>query len=944
MDSKRWAVIQDKFDAALALSSLDRDAFVARIEDAFVRDEVSSLLRAHATGAEFLERRFEPSARASESHGTLQAGRCLGAWRIVRFIGRGGMGEVYEAERADAQFEQRAALKVIRHEAAPYLERFNAERQILARLDHPGIARLLDGGIATDGRPYAAMEYVEGESLLTHCDIVRADLQTRLRLFMQVCDAVAYAHRNLIVHRDIKPSNVLVDREGRTRLLDFGIAKLLDAEMLRTSSGSETARLLTPDYAAPEQLVAESVTTATDVYALGLLLFELLVGRRPWDSSEYSLARIVASALDRPAPKASATARKTQDAPIPARLLEGDLDAILSKCLRPEPEQRYATVNALLSDLERSRRGDPIAARSGARLYVLGRMLRRYRWVVAGLGVIIATLGVGIATTAWQAQRAEREAARATAVRDFLISVFKASDPRIAQDKPRGQVTARELLDASVARIDQKFASDPRTQIELHGIATEIYRELDEEQRYEEMQQRHLALAREHYGETHPIVLSALLDQAAWAADSLEHAKAARLLATLDPLIRRAGADRTVLRARCWLIHSQTMFSDSSRKEEQLAALRKAEDLFAELAPSHPARVTVLADIGSVHSNHLEYASARAFYERSIALAETVKDRNDAELATIYGNHGLALLYSGDFAAADEAYGQAEQVIVRTYGKGHLAHWRHAANRARSAHLGGSRERAGALFSELFKNIPSDSPHHQAYAARDMYGTCLAAEGRPQEAIPLLERVEQFYQHTTAFDFDLPRIRLTLGDAYDRAGRVDDARKALKWALDKRVATVPPDSQALMAVRERWGRFLLSRGDVAGAEEQFMEIIEHAQGRKLSHIALAHGGVARVALARGNHIEALSASTTALNLFDQVAGFRDVRMGPYLWLIHSDVLRRSGDREGALAWAKQALDARRRYDHPSAASIAEAEAAFRAASAEAMDGTASRGR
>jgi eukaryotic-like serine/threonine-protein kinase len=939
MDSKRWTQIQEKFDAALTLSSVDWYAFVARIEDPSVRDEVASLLRAHVGAASFLEGRRDPAAETSEPRGTLQAGLCLGAWRIVRFIGHGGMGEVYEAERADAQFEQRAALKVIRHEAAPYLERFEAERRILARLDHPGIARLLDGGIAPDARPYAVMEYVEGESLLRHCDMVRADLDTRLRLFMQVCDAVAYAHRNLVVHRDIKPSNVLVDREGRTRLLDFGIAKLIDAEMLRTDSGVETARLLTPDYAAPEQLAAQAVTTATDVYALGLLLFELLVGRRPWDSSEYSLARIVASVLERPTPKASAVARKTPDSRTAPHLIAGDLDAILAKCLRAEPEQRYPTVNALLSDLERSRRGDPIGARSGAQLYVLSRMLRRYRWMVAGVVIVVAILAVGIAATTWQAERAEREAARAAAVRDFLVSVFQASDPRIAQDKPRGQVTARELLDASVTRIEQKFASDPEIRIELHGVATQIYRELDEQQRYAELQQRHLALAREHYGEAHPIVLSALLDQAAAAADRLDRAQAARMLETLDPLIRRAGADRTVLRARWWLIRGSTLMGDSSRADEQLAAMSNAEDLFARVAPSDPARVTALADIGTVHFNQDRLAPAREFYERSIALAETLADRNDAELATIYGNLGGLFLSTADFAAADRAFGQAEQVIVRTYGKGHLAHWRHAAARARAAHLSGNREHAAALFAELFRHIPEDSPHHQAHAAREFYGTCLAAEGRSHEAVPLLEQAEQFYQHTPMYDIELARVRLALGDAYDRAGRVDDARKALEWALDKRIATLPPESQPLLAARERWGRFLLLQGDVAGADEQFLKVIEHAQGRKLAHIALAHGGIARIALARGDHTAALSASAGAIELFDRVIGFRDVRMGPYLWLIHSDALRRSGDRQGAIEWAKRAVAALRRYDHSSAASTMQAEAALHAASAEALSET-----
>jgi serine/threonine-protein kinase len=937
MDKVRWRQLEDLFDRALSLEPAAREKFLADVarSDPAVHIELAALLRAHESAGGFLSGAApEPRGIDSTDTGSLAPETRLGAWRIVRFLSHGGMGEVYEAARADGQYEQRAALKLTRREAVKLLERFSAERQMLARLDHPGIARLLDGGVADDGRPFAVMEFVEGRTIVEWCAYRKLPLRERLKLFLQVCDAVAHAHGHLIVHRDLKPSNVLVDSAGRVRLLDFGIAKPLDAVWPGGAAATETAALMTPDYAAPEQLAGEPITTATDVYGLGMLLFEILTGRRPWQHDGRPIAKVVHDLLDTPAPRASDIARANGDAPIPARELGGDLDAIAAKCLRRESVARYQTVNELRRDVSSALDGAPVAARGDARSYLVGKFVRRHRWAVAAAFAFVALLAAGIAATSWQARRATLEAKRAERARDFLIGVFKGSDPRIAQDKPRGQVTARELLDASVARIDQEFASDPSTLIELHGVATQIYRELDEKQRYEEMQRRHLALAREHYGEAHPIVLSALLEQAAWAIDTLDRPQAARLIEALDPLIKRAGADRTAIRARWWLIHGQTMFGDSSRKEEQLVALRKADDLFAEVAPSHPARVTALADIGAVHANRMEYAAAKEFYERSIALAETVKDRNDAELATIYGNLGQALVYSGDFPAADDAYRRSEEIIVRTYGKGHLAHWANAANRARAAHLGGNREIADTLFTELFRNIPPDSPHHQAHSAREMYGACRAAEGRPYEAVPLLEAADWFYQHTPMYDFELPRVRLALGDAYDRAGRVEEARKAIKWALDKRIETVPAESQPLMAARERWGRFLLSQGDVAGAEEQFTEILEHAQGRKLAHISLAHGGIARIALTRRDLAKALTASTRALELFDQVTGFRDVRMGPYLWLIHSEVLRHSGDHEGARTWAKRTLDARRRYDHPAAVSIAEAETALRAASSE----------
>src|SRR5690606_12399245 len=263
MGAPRSSVVEEKFYEALELPPAKRAQFLAGIADPDVRAELSSLLRASDTvPAAFLEAPAEnPAAPAAVD--SLAPGVRFGAWRVVRVIGRGGMGEVYEVERADDAFEQRAALKLVRREAAEFADRFDAERRILARLEHPGIARLLDGGVAEDGRPYAVMEYVDGRSITEHCTARRAALAERLALFLEVCDAVAYAHRHLIVHRDIKPANVLVDRDGRARLLDFGIAKPLDAGLLRSGgAAAETAALMTPEYAAPEQLRGEPITTA----------------------------------------------------------------------------------------------------------------------------------------------------------------------------------------------------------------------------------------------------------------------------------------------------------------------------------------------------------------------------------------------------------------------------------------------------------------------------------------------------------------------------------------------------------------------------------------------------------------------------------------------------------------------------------------------------------
>lgn len=923
--------MEQLLDQALALDASERTAFVMRAcgADAQSRERLLRMLAAATTGSGFLDRPVLRTADPpSELTGVTAAGRCIGAFRLTRRLGAGGMGEVWLAERVHGDFTQRVALKLMLPGVGTDPQRFVFERRILAELDHPGIARLYDGGVSDDGAPWMAMEYVEGQDLLSWVREHRADLQTRLELFVQVCEAVAYAHAHLVVHRDLKPANIFVTRAGTVKLLDFGIAKLL---VPQAASDATRTMHLSPAYAAPEQLDGGPITTATDVFSLGVTLYHVLANYLPWNMDSAPLGSALKRMLgDVPPPPSRAT-----DGTIGERALRGDLDAITAKALRHDPQARYPDARAMAEDLRRYLRREPIQAREGARAYVVRRLLRRHWLPVSAAVALVAALASGFAGVVWQARRAEQEAARAAATRDFLVDIFKASDPRLEQDKPRGEITARELLDASVDRIEQEFAHDMPTQLELLRVSAEIYRELGENERYERLHALLLTIARKHYGASHPFVLGALLDEASYAKDRFDSPRALQLLDELDPLIRSEGLDRTSLRARWWLTRGQALFEDSSRIDELIAALRNATDLFAAVAPTDPGRVTALADLGTAHSNRMDFGPAQRYLRQSIAAADSVSDRNDAELATIYGNLGLISQSMGDFAAADQAYARAEEIIRRTHGESRPHHWVPAASRARAAHLGGDRMRSWTLFEKLLQQIPRDSTHHEAIEAREWYGGCLAAEGRATEALPLLEAAERAYQDTYLYDYQLPRVRAVLGDAYDRAGRTEEARRMLQAALNQRVANDPPQSQPVLAIRERWGRFLLTHGDIAGAEAQFQEVVQQAHGRKLAHVALAYGGLARVALRKADVGAALAGSTKAIETFETVSGFRDVRMGPYLWLIHSEVLRQSGAGSGARQWAIRALDASRRYDAPIAASIAEAEAAVRAADARA---------
>jgi len=404
------------------------------------------LAAAEATGG-FLER---PAAVLLEQtmppvSEQLLPGRRIGDYQVISLIGSGGAGEVYLAERADGLYQQQVAIKRLRAEASQEWERFRAEQQILARLDHPSIARLLDAGIDVDGRPYTVVEYVQGGGYLEHC--AGLPLERQLELFLQICDAVAYAHTQLVIHRDIKPGNLMVTSDGRVKLLDFGVAKLLDPSSFRTG-GQTVLAPFTPDYAAPEQLEGKAISTATDVYSLGVVLFEQLTGSRPWSVREVPMALALELLLHQTAPAASTVAK--DHAVIVPHHLSGDLDAIIARALRKEPQNRYQTVEALAEDLRRHLRGEPVAARAGARLYVTGRFLRRHRLALgAAMLIVLALFGAITAYAVYRQRQAElrqelaqRELRRSNSLADFMTLLLRPAAGGAGADGRRQYVQA----------------------------------------------------------------------------------------------------------------------------------------------------------------------------------------------------------------------------------------------------------------------------------------------------------------------------------------------------------------------------------------------------------------------------------------------------------------------------------------------------------------------
>ena len=907
----RWPRFSELLDALMALPDAERDAWLAALPEldadlrpalATVRSGLQDETDSFLSGSP----RLPPTGR---SH---QPGQHIGPYELLRELGQGGMGVVWLARRADGAYAREVALKLPHAHllVGAVRERFDRERDILAALDHPHIARFYDAGLGADGQPYLALEAVLGRPITEWCREQQLPLAARLDLFAQMAAAVSHAHGELIAHRDLKPANVLVTPEGQVKLLDFGIAKLLVAQDASATDSTALTRahglLATPRYAAPEQLSGGPVSVATDVYALGLMLFELLTDTPP-----------VAGQTPPPA------SRAVQD-PARRKLLRGDLDAIVDRALQPRPQDRYASVAALADDLQRHRTHRPIQARHLSGWSLALRYVLRHRLLAGMSGALVLALLAGSAGIAWQAHEARAQARRAEAVKDFLLGVFSAADPRLPGGKPNGQTTAKTLLDRSAARIDEQFAGDPDLRIELLRTAADVYRELGEDEAYEALQRRQLALVIDRYGPLHDNVLNGQLEAAVRAYHRGKLPECRRLLAEADDSIRRAGRDRDPLRAHWWSTRGMCLRDQADQADARLQAQQKAVALFAELEPGQRGHVTALAELATEHSHQGRQAESMAVNRQAIALAEAQPQRNEAELQTLHSNLGIALQQAGDLAGAAAEFGRAADIAERTSGADFPTAWLPRSKHARTLHLSGDRAQAQVLFERLLARVATQPEHRDALSVNEDAGERLAAEGRPAEGLVLLRQAEAGYAASSQHDFDLRRVRRHIGDALARLGRHDEALATLESALKAFEAADPPGRQPTAACRERLGRLLLDMGRSDAARTQLQRVVDEAAVKTWSHVALAQAGLARVALAQGDLQAADQHSRVALATWDQLTGFRDVRMQGYLWRVRAAVLVSKGDAAGAKQLQAQALEAARRTDAPESPTVKDA--------------------
>lgn len=639
----------------------DRAVFLdhACAGDAALRREVESLLAFSSNTAGFIEQPLKRAAREWSGQSSL-----IGPWKILEPLGDGGMGSVYLACRADEVYEQKVAMKLMRADlvrSREMLFRFRRERQILAHLNHPNIARLLDGGVSAEGLPYLVMEYVEGLPINEYCVRNKLPLTAILELFRTVCAAVDYAHHRFVIHRDLKPANILVTSSGVPKLLDFGIARLLDPELDGSTQTRASERLMTPEYASPEQIRGEPVTTSSDVYSMGVLLYELLAAVRPFRAKTDNPLEIARAICEQTPPTPSAVCKDS----VRARRLKGDLDRIAMMAIRKEPERRYSSIAYFSSDVAAYLGGYPLQARTDTWGYRASTFVRRHKVSVAAAALFVLSLagfGIGMGILA---KRAQRERETADQEKQFMADMFRAATP----DEARGEtITARTLLDRGAQRIDSELASQPGVRASLLETIAEAYRSLGFFDQAQALGQRSFDLDRKTFGAGSEEGAKAQELLAELARDKGQYGKAEPLLASLIAGKRKSLGETSPEVARLMGELGECFYWEA-KDDQAIGILRQTLAIDRQNGP----------DFGVGTRNYLaltlerkgQFEEARHLLEEAVQIARRKYGANSPDYALSLHNLGSSLIDRGDLFGAEQKLRETLAVRRKIMGPEH---------------------------------------------------------------------------------------------------------------------------------------------------------------------------------------------------------------------------------------------------------------------------------
>jgi tetratricopeptide (TPR) repeat protein len=848
-------------------------------DDPALRREVLELLGLHDQAASFFEdlSRDIVTAAPLEIENADRPQIQIGPYRTLEAIGRGGMGVVYRAERVDGAFDQKVALKLLHRDMeTPELRaRFLAERQLLARLSHPSIARLQDGGVTEEGRPYFVMELVDGQPITRYCERHELSVEKALRLFLHVIHAVSYLHRNLVVHRDLKPSNIFVDQSGQPKLLDFGIAKLL-ADAPDGGGPTRTGELLmTPEYAAPEQLEAAPVTTATDVYALGVVLYELLVGRRPYDGTAGAIPRDLpptpSSALrsllrDEP-PAGPPAASPSFRAALARRRISADLDNICLMALRPEPDARYPSAEQLGQDIERFLEGEPVRARKGTLAYRLGKFARRHRRgvVAAAGGLALLVAGFvherGLRDQAEQARiDAQRQATKAEAVSGFLGNLLSSASPAKAQGS---EVTVADVLEQATARLADRteLAGQPLVEAAVRRTIGNTYMSLG----------RHTD-AREH------------LERAVELLGGLE---------SRDPEALAAAADLAVV------------YQNLTLHDRAEAIVRRVLEVRIEtLGEAHPLSLDAMNRLGNILFAAGRYDELEPIDRRTLQIRRRVLGPDHPDTLRSLNGLGATLFTAGRYAEAAELFEEALAGQRRQLGDSHPDTLALESNLAATyLEIGRYREAESLLREALSGRIRVMGPDHADTAlSRHNLGATLLQEGRYEEAAEQLQLAMATRERLPGDQKWFLFSRSHLADVRREQGRLEEAEALYVSTLKTQRERFGIEDEDTLKTMAGLAELRLRQGRLDAGEKLIVETLAvqtRVRGETHADTILSLTTLARIHNRQGRFASALEASEKAIETG-----------GPALGEEHPLVLAATLERARALVGQRQPEAAR----------------------------------
>jgi serine/threonine-protein kinase len=800
MEPERWRQIEEIVQSVIDTDPADRRTVLGSAcgQDAELRKEVESLLAFHE------EDDFTSSSAVGDAikvldhrNRTLNEGRRIGAYRLLKEIGRGGMGTVYLAARADDSFQKQVAIKIIRRglDTDDIISRFRGERQILATLDHPNITRLLDGGATEDGSPYFVMEYIEGDPVDAYCDRRKLGITDRLGIFQGVCAAVSYAHQNLVIHRDIKPSNVLVSKDGVPQLLDFGIAKLLASGTVLETKTRTGLRPLTPEYASPEQVRGEAMTTATDVYSLGILLYVLLTGQHPYKLGGASLAEIERAICEKEPEKPSAVAPKEWK-----RRLQGDLDNIVLMALRKEPQRRYASVEQFAEDIRRHLVNLPVSAQPDTWRYRAAKFVQRNKAWVAMAAIAFVSITGGIAASLWQTHvarqerdRARLEQAKADQIKAFLQETLTFASPEFASSNPDKNKDAKisEAMDHAARQAESELAGQPEVLAEIQATIGAIYQ------------------AQARYDQSESILRSAR-----------------------DKYIRLYGAESHEITAVSGMLAN--LMLRKGNYDEADALLRKNIDIERGEAKKGHLHATSLANALGEYGGMLDGISkpgAEAYLKEALQYAPAFSGKDRAFVAMVHNDLSNVAYRRGDLDGAERSLRAALDEYRKMPGGTYVEMGTTLSNLGAVLIRKGQYKEAEPVIREgleLRRKVLGDANPDTAMALYRL-SDLLFREGKYQEAEDAANQSLAAFQKALAKPGDNPfyaNPQLELGLILDKMGRPRDAETHLREALEIRKRLVPAGNQLIGITEGALGECLTLQKRYAEAEPLLLNSLE----------------------------------------------------------------------------------------------------------------------